>query len=284
MTMIVIAATFVLTSENASGFLVGPLDPKQRETIDYYMKRAGLYNSSDRDVMNAYKYHHPALKITEIICYCFITVDITLRLVTCPSLYKYFSSPIHICEIIALVGDWLDLCIESSLENLKSETGFYLNYSVKFLLIFQSIRLFRMARHIMAFNIMSLSVASSISEIGVLLSLLLILTTMFGWLMYLAEMNNDRFESMFAAMYWALITLTTVGYGDLFPDTIFGHVVACTCAVCGIVILALPIGVIAANFNTYYNYHKYVCKHITSHRSDKADVMKVPENEYTKHN
>ena len=280
MTLIVIAATFVLTSENATGFIVGPSEAQQRDIIN--KRQTGLYNSSDRYVKYAYKDPHFALKITEIICYCFITTDITLRLVVCPSLCKYMLSPINICEIIALVGDWLDLWIDSSQENFESDTWFSLSYAVKFLLIFQSVRLFRIARHIMAFNIMSLSVASSFSEIGVLLSLLLILTTVFGWLMYLAEMNNDRFESMFAAMYWALITLTTVGYGDLFPNTIFGHVVACTCAICGIVILALPIGVIAANFNTYYNHYKYVIKHITSQRSDKGKMIECSENVSTK--
>ena len=273
MTMIVIAATFVLTSENATGFLLGNRDPKERETLDFFMKQAGLYNSTDHDVTNAYRYPHPALKITEIICFCFITIDIVLRLIFCPSLSNYLASPIHVCEILAAAGDWLDLYLDSSLESLKSQTGFYLVYAVKFLLVFQSVRLFRMARHIMAFNIMSLSVYSSLPEIGVLLSLLMILTTVFGWLMYLAEMNNERFKSMFAAMYWALITLTTVGYGDLFPDTIFGHVVACTCAVGGVVILALPIGVIAASFNTYYNHHKYVSKHTKCYNPHESKML-----------
>ena len=280
MTLVVIAATFVLTSENATGFLVGPSAVHDKEIFN--SRLGDTYNSSGFDVKYAYKDPNVALKITEIICYCFITTDITLRLAVCPNLCRYLLSPINICEIIAVVGDWLDLWIDSSHDVFECDTWYYLGYAVKFLLIFQSIRLFRIARHIMAFNIMSLSVASSITEIGVLLSLLLILTTVFGWLMYLAEMNKDRFESMFAAMYWALITLTTVGYGDLFPDTIFGHVVACTCAICGIVILALPIGVIAANFNTYYNHHKYVIKHITSQQFVKGYVIEYAENESTK--
>lgn len=268
MTMVVIVATFVLTSENASGFLASSRGPNQKPLLDFLMKQNGLLNATEAENTHANMCPHLALKITEIFCYCFITLDITLRLVVCPCLYKYLSSPINICEILAVIGDWLDLFLDSCLENLISEKRYYLTYAVKFLLVFQSVRLFRVARNIMAFNIMSLSVQTSMSEIGVLFSVLLILTTVFGWLMYLTEMKNDRFESMFAAMYWALITLTTVGYGDLFPDSMFGHLVACTCAVCGIVILALPIGVIAANFNTYYGHHKYVCKHIKNHKFD----------------
>ena len=265
-TFIVVMATFVLTSETISGFRVHPRNREQRETIDYFMKLAGKYNSTDRDVIDAYMYTHPVLKKSELVCFCFLTLDVALRITFCPSICNYFKSAIHISEILALVGDWLDVYIDHSLEHLKSEAGYYLCHIVRFLLVFQVVRLFRLARHIMAFNIMSLSVHSSLPEIGVLFFLLLILMTVFGWLMYIAEADSsDRFESMFAAMYWALVTLTTVGYGDLFPDTIFGHVIACMCAVCGIVILSLPIGVIAASFNTYYGHHKYVSRHIKNH-------------------
>ena len=272
MTFIVVTTTFVLTSETVSSFRVASRNEKQKETIDFFMKLAGKYNSTDSDVTDAYKYPHPALKITELVCFCFLTLDIVFRVAVCPSPCIYFRSVIHICEIIALVGDWLDFYVDNFLEHLKSEAGFYLSFIVKFLLVFQVVRLFRVARHIMAFNIMSLSVHSSLPEIGVLFVLLLILMTVFGWLMYLAEVDSDKFASMFAAMYWALITLTTVGYGDLFPDTIFGHIIACTCAVCGVVVLSLPIGVIAASFNTYYSQHKYVSSHIKGHKSNDVEV------------
>ena len=102
-------------------------------------------------------------------------------------------------------------------------------------------RIVRIAKHSTAFNIMSLSVKSSLPEIGVLFALLVLLVTMFGWLMLAVEYSNDKFDSCFTGMYWALITLTTVGYGDYYPETIIGHVLAGACAVCGVVTLAMPI-------------------------------------------
>lgn len=63
-------------------------------------------------------------------------------------------------------------------------------------------------------------------------------------------------------MYWALITLTTVGYGDYAPESVVGHVIAGLCAVCGVIVLALPIGIIASSFHTFYNYHNFANKHV----------------------
>ncbi|XP_052778517.1 potassium voltage-gated channel subfamily B member 1-like [Mya arenaria] len=76
---------------------------------------------------------------------------------------------------------------------------------------------------------------------------------------------NEKMNNAFSAMYWALITMTTVGYGNYVPETVLGHVIACACAVCGVIILALPIGVISSNFYRFYNYHKYAERRLTEY-------------------
>ena len=144
-------------------------------------------------------------------------------------------------------------------------SGFIFFMSVQYSVLLQVTRLIRIARHSMAFKIMSLSIKSSLPEIGVLFALLLLLVMIFGWLMYAVEYQNDKFDSCFTGMYWALITLTTVGYGDYYPDTVTGHVLAGACAVCGVVTLAMPIGVIASSFSSYYSYHKDVSYHLKKH-------------------
>ncbi|XP_053383196.1 potassium voltage-gated channel protein Shaw-like [Mercenaria mercenaria] len=78
-------------------------------------------------------------------------------------------------------------------------------------------------------------------------------------------------NATFIGMYWALITVTTVGYGDYVPISPVGYVIAGACAVCGILILALPIGIVASSFCTFYNYRKFGRRHfqisIDGHKS-----------------
>jgi ABC-type phosphate transport system permease subunit len=85
----------------------------------------------------------------------------------------------------------------------------------------------------------------------VLMFMLGILMFIFGFIMFIAEMfHNSKFDNVFVAMYLALITLTTVGYGDYYPNTVLGHIIASTCSVCGVLIIALPIGIIASSYYT----------------------------------
>ena len=66
-------------------------------------------------------------------------------------------------------------------------------------------------------------------------------------------MQTEQFGSIPRAMWWAMATLTTVGYGDVFPITPLGKVMAGVVAICGIGIIAMPAGIIAANFGREYN-------------------------------
>lgn len=271
MTLIVIMSVVCLTMESIGSFRVDTRSPEEKQTIDFYFKLIGYYNSTDHDVVNYYKRGHPALYITMFVLFSFITVEIVTRLFVCPSVRNYLKSYIHICEILGMIGFWGSMISEYNLEVMRSMGAFVMFSIFRFLSIFQLMRLVRVARNLMAFNIMRLSVQTSLPEIGVLVSLLLILVTIFGWMMYMAEVYNERFDSVFHAMYWAFITLTTVGYGDVVPETITGHIIAVVCAVCGLVTLALPIGVIAASFNSYYSHHRYVSKHIKTHGSCPQD-------------
>ena len=271
MATVVITALLILTWESTGNTRVDSRTPEQKNTLSYFFSFLDIFvnesstNSSSDLTSVEFKEYHPALLITVSTLYVFIALEIVLRLVCCPNLLLYLKNPIHICEIFGAASYWLDFFVELYLEHFKSMAGFIVFIFVKYLVILQVSRLVRIAKHSMAFNIMSLSVTSSLPEIGVLFALLILLVTIFGWLMYAVEYENVKFDSCFSGMYWALITLTTVGYGDYYPETIMGHLIAGTCAVCGVVTLAMPIGVIASSFSSYYSYHKDVSYHLQKH-------------------
>ena len=276
MALVVIVSLFILSWESTGYTRVDSRTPEQKETLRYFFAILGYDSSSNTTYAGLneefYKKIHPGLGLTLTTCCAFITLEIILRMICCPSLLQYLKSPIHICEILGVTSFWLNFFVDLYLEHFKNMTGYIFFMFVQYLVILQVSRLVRIAKHSTAFNIMSLSVKTSFPEISVLFALLLLLVTMFGWLMFAVEYQNDMFESCFSGMYWALITLTTVGYGDYYPETIIGHLFAGACAVCGVVTLAMPIGVIASSFNSYYSYHKDVSYHLKKHKPQMLDV------------
>ena len=81
---------------------------------------------------------------------------------------------------------------------------------------------------------------------------------MFSSLVYVFE-NDDKassFRTMLDAYWWAIITMTTVGYGDVYPITGLGKVVGTLCAVFGVLVIGLPIPIIGSSFNNFYAREK----------------------------
>jgi hypothetical protein len=84
-----------------------------------------------------------------------------------------------------------------------------------------------------------------------LLTLLLFATFEF-YVEQIFEKDNNQFESILVSLWWAVVTITTLGYGDIVPQTFIGRIIGALCALCGLVFLALPIPVIVNNFTTFY--------------------------------
>ncbi|WAR04556.1 KCNAL-like protein, partial [Mya arenaria] len=103
------------------------------------------------------------------------------------------------------------------------------------------------------FDILLIALLKSCNEFLLLLVLFLVSISVYGTMIYFVEIKNNTFENVGLAMWWSLITMTTVGYGDFFPTTTLGYIVGAVCAINGIIVIALPVAAIASNFSKFFS-------------------------------
>lgn len=200
----------------------------------------------------------PSLYYIHVICIVFFTVDLILRFTACPKRKEFFKNVLNVIDLVIVVAMWIAFILVSTNVDMTSSTSLLWAYLVaKAFIILRLLRLFRLGKHVSGLKVLYLSMKASLQELGLLLLMFLITTSLFGSVIYYAEFfNASHFDSVAIGIWWAIVTLTTVGYGDYYPTTPTGYVIGAMCSVCGLLLLSMPIAIIATNFNNYYNKNK----------------------------
>jgi len=119
-------------------------------------------------------------------------------------------------------------------------------------------RIFKLARRSVGLQSIAHTVKTSWKDLGLLFMLVGMGMLVFGSLEYYIENGEEDtgFTSIPQGMWWAVQTLTSLGYGDFWPHTVLGKTVGSMCAVCGVLVMALPIPIVVDNFADYYSEQK----------------------------
>ena len=151
---------------------------------------------------------------------------------------RYMVTPIAIIDFLAIVPTLFAFGGAPSLV-------------LRFFRVLRMLRLAKLGRSTEAWEDIRLAVYERRHEFGLILGLLCITILMSGSLLYLAEADAqpDKFGSIPRALWWAIVTLTTVGYGDAYPVTTLGRFLAGVIAITGVTVIALPTGIFAASFS-----------------------------------
>ncbi len=123
---------------------------------------------------------------------------------------------------------------------------------LRILRLFRILRIFKMGRYSTAFNLITRVISQRKEELLISLTIVLVVLVMASSMMYYIEheVQPDNFSSIPATMWWGVATLTTVGYGDVYPITPLGKVLGAFISIMGVGIFALPAGIIAAGFES----------------------------------
>ena len=151
---------------------------------------------------------------------------------------KYMVSPGALIDLIAILPFYIHTIVGLDLRMLR------------ILRLLRFFRLFRLTAYMKATKVVVNVFRSKFNELMIALVLTLFLLIIAACLLYFAEHNAqpDKFSSIPATMWWAIVSLTTVGYGDMYPVTILGKIFTGMILLAGVAMLALPAGIITSGF------------------------------------
>ena len=124
---------------------------------------------------------------------------------------------------------------------------------IEYLQILRTLRLFRLVKNVRATKVLVYALRQSFKDLLILLMFLFIAVCTFASCVYFAE-DRANFKSIPTGWWWALVTLTTVGYGDVYPKTWVGRAVGSACALTGVVLIALTLPIFVNTFLTLYQF------------------------------
>ena len=195
----------------------------------------GIILSSDIEIEKKYG---TLLYVIEWIFTILFTIEYALRIYSAPNRKKYIFSFMGVVDLLAIIPTYM----------------MFIYPPIKYLLDIRIIRLIRIFRILKLTNYvrgaytMQIALRSSRPKIIVFLLSIFIVVIIVGTLMYIIEGPADGFNNIAESIYWAIVTLTTVGYGNIVPATVFGKILASFIMILGYAVIAVPTGIVSSEF------------------------------------
>lgn len=180
------------------------------------------------------------------------TVEYMLRIYCAVNRRSYIFSFYGIVDLLAILPSYLALLF----------TGASYLLVIRLLRVLRIFRILKLVQYLRDANLLGRSLWQARRKILVFYASMLVLCIIFGALMFVVEGPRHGFTSIPKSIYWAIVTITTVGYGDIVPQTAFGQAIAAATTLIGYSIIAVPTGLVTAELATEMRHER------TLHRCD----------------
>ncbi|DAA19768.1 TPA: potassium voltage-gated channel, shaker-related subfamily, member 7-like [Bos taurus] len=192
--------------------------------------------------------------VVETLCICWFSFELLVRLAACPSKTAFFKNVMNLIDFVAILPYFVALGTELARQRGVGQPAMSLAI-LRVIRLVRVFRIFKLSRHSKGLQILGQTLRASMRELGLLIFFLFLGVVLFSSAVYFAEVDraDSHFTSIPESFWWAVVTMTTVGYGDMAPVTVGGKIVGSLCAIAGVLTISLPVPVIVSNFSYFYH-------------------------------
>jgi len=180
--------------------------------------------------------YHDFLKISEWIITILFSIEYILRIISIKKPLKYIFSFYGVIDFLSTIPKYLSFIL----------VGTHSLVALRALRLLRVFRILKLGRYIGASNRLIVALRASKAKIAVFLFFVVIVCIILGTVMYLIEGEENGFTNIPVSIYWAIVTLTTVGFGDIAPQTPLGQLIASVIMILGYSIIAIPTGIVSS--------------------------------------
>lgn len=205
------------------------------------------------------------LHVVEWIITGIFTLEYFARIWVTDKPIRYIFSFYGIIDLLSIIPTYLSFFLSGGQSLLV----------IRALRLLRVFRIFKLSRYSSAGRILVVSMWKSKEKIGVFIIFVITIAVIMGTVMYLIEGEKHGFDNIPVSIYWAIVTLTTVGYGDISPATPAGQIIASMLMIIGYSIIAVPTGIVTANILSRQTSNTQVCSRcLYEYHDDDAQFCK----------
>jgi len=183
--------------------------------------------------------YHKLLNISEWVITILFSIEYIARIITVKHPLKYITSFYGIIDLLSTIPKYISLIF----------AGTHALVALRALRLLRIFRILKLARYLGASNNLATALKASRAKIFVFLFAVVIIAIILGTIMYLIEGEENGFTNIPKSVYWCIVTLTTVGFGDIAPQTPLGQFIASLVMILGYGIIAVPTGIVSAEYS-----------------------------------